>query len=138
MKTQFVVRASVAISVGIVIGSVASARVEPTQVNVTINKQALTFASADAIAKELLTSKSYSCLKKIIYEESRGNPEAANSGSSAKGIGQLLQSTYRNIGMKHSDDEAAQLVAMLAYIGRKYGSGGPCAAWKFHSRHDYY
>lgn len=98
----------------------------------------INYASADRIAKEILTTKSYKCLKKIIYKESRGNPSAENPDSSARGIGQLLTGTYRNLGMKHSNNEGAQLVAMLGYIGRKYGSGGPCAALKFHSRHNYY
>lgn len=92
-----------------------------------------------AIARELLTKKSYSCLMKILNAETNGlNPKAKNPDSSARGIGQLLSSSYRNLGMKHSSDPKAQLVATLAHIGRKYGSGGPCAAWRFHKKHHYY
>lgn len=94
---------------------------------------------AEDIARQLLTAKSYRCWKRLaLLETSTIDPFAKNSKSSAQGVGQLLTSTYRNLGMKHSHDEAAQTVAMLAYIGRKYGSGGPCAAYKFHLKHGYY
>jgi hypothetical protein len=32
--------------------------------------------------------------------------------------------------MRHSDEAVPQMVASLAYIGRKYGAAGPCGAWK--------
>lgn len=92
-----------------------------------------------AIARELLTKKSYRCLMQILNSETNGlNPKAKNPDSSARGIGQLLTSSYRNLGMKHSSDPKAQLIAVLAHIGRKYGSGGPCAAWRFHKLNHYY
>ena len=87
--------------------------------------------NAKALAKEILTKKSYRCLTRIIGKESAWNPNAKNPTSSASGIGQLLEQTYTNLGMKHSTNENAQLIATLAYIGRKYGSGGPCAAYRF-------
>lgn len=138
MKTQILIRVMTLVLVGVVIGIAASSAAAAPVVNVTINNRVLDAAGADAIARELLTSKSYACLKKIIHKESRGNKFAKNSNSTARGIGQLLESTYRNLGMRHSNNEAAQLVALLGYIGRKYGSGGPCAAWRFHSLHNYY
>jgi hypothetical protein len=61
-----------------------------------------------------------------------------NPDSSASGVGQLLNGTYRNLGMKRSKSTVAQTVASLAYIGRKYGAGGPCAAWAFFKKHSYY
>lgn len=100
---------------------------------------ALNKPKAEAVARELLTPKSYQCWKKLaLRETSTINPYAKNPKSSAKGVGQLLDSTYRNLGMRHSNDEASQVVAMLAYIGRKFGSGGPCAAYQFHLKHGYY
>lgn len=104
-------------------------RVEPT---------VLERINAKELARELLTSKSYKCLAKLIGKESAWDPSAKNPRSSAKGIGQLLDATYDNLGMKHSSNENAQLIATLAYIGRKYGSGGPCAAWAFFQRHNYF
>ena len=90
------------------------------------------------IARELLTKKDFRCLTKLLGKESAWNPKAKNPKSSAKGVGQLLDSTYRNLGMRHSEAGVPQLVATLAYIGRKYGSGGTCAAWRHFQRHSWY
>jgi hypothetical protein len=81
------------------------------------------------LARELLTPKHYQCFTKLIGKESAWKNTAQNPKSSAKGVGQLLDGTYKNLGMKHSQVEAAQVVAALAYIGRKYGASGPCGAW---------
>ena len=89
------------------------------------------------VARELLTTKQFKCFNALMSKESawqdKDNPE-----SSASGVGQLLDGTYRNLGMKRSDSTVAQTIAALAYIGRKYGSGGPCAAWKHFQRKNYY
>lgn len=90
------------------------------------------------IARELLTKKQYRCLTKLLGKESAWRADAKNPTSTARGIGQLLESTYRNLGMKHSEAGVPQLVATLAYIGRKYGSGGPCAAWEHFQRKNWY
>ena len=128
----------IATNVGYLLGSLK----EPQTIVVQSTKEvrvALTDARAEHIARELLTPKNYKCLINILHKETTGiNPKAKNPGSSARGIGQLLTSTYKNLGMKHSTDENAQLVATLAYIGRKYGAGGPCAAWAFHQKHNYF
>jgi SLT domain-containing protein len=101
-------------------------------------RPALMQVNPKQIARELLTKKQYSCFTKLIGKESAWKSSAKNPKSSAKGIGQLLDSTYRNLGMKHSEAGVPQVVATLAYIGRKYGSGGPCAAWKHFQRHNWY
>ena len=93
---------------------------------------------AKAVARELLTDKQFKCFTRLIGKESAWNPKAKNPSSSAIGIGQLLDATYRNLGMKHSTAEVPQLVATLAYIGRKYGSGGPCAAWAHWQKKKWY
>ena len=87
---------------------------------------------------ELMTRKQASCLKWILNKESHTNSKAKNPKSSAKGMGQLLDSTYRNIGLKHSADPLAQVVATIAYVSRHYGSGGACAAKSFWLKHSYY
>ena len=128
----------VATNIGYLVASLQS----PQTIVVTSTKEvrvAMTHVRAEHIAKELLTPKNHRCLMQILHKETTGiNPKAKNPHSSAIGIGQLLRSTYKNLGMKHSTDESAQLVATLAYIGRKYGAGGPCAAWRFHKMHNYY
>ena len=80
------------------------------------------------LARELLTKKDFKCFNMIMSKESAWK-DKKNPTSSAEGVGQLLDSTYENLGLKRSSSEVAQTVAALAYIGRKYGSGGPCAAW---------
>lgn len=84
---------------------------------------------AKEVAREILDQKSFRCLTKLLGKESAWRATAKNPKSSARGIGQLLEGTYRNLGMKHSQASVPQLVATLAYISRRYGSGGTCAAW---------
>jgi hypothetical protein len=89
------------------------------------------------LARELLTAKDFKCFSAIMTKESHWK-DTKNPKSTARGVGQLLDGTYRNLGMKRSKSTVAQTVAALAYIGRKYGSGGPCAAWSFWKQHSYY
>jgi hypothetical protein len=89
------------------------------------------------VARELLTTQHFKCFNALMSKESAWQ-DKDNPTSSASGVGQLLDGTYRNLGMKRSDSTVAQTIAALAYIGRKYGSGGPCAAWKHFQRKNYY
>jgi hypothetical protein len=82
---------------------------------------------AKAVAKELLNKKQYGCLTKLIGKESGWRSEAKNPRSTASGIGQLLDQTYKNLGMQKSDAGVAQLVATLSYIHRRHYT--PCGAW---------
>lgn len=91
-----------------------------------------------ALAKALLTPKQFQCFDSLMTKESHWNPKAKNPGSSARGVGQLLDVTYQNLGMQHSQMAVPQVVAALAYIGRKYGSGGPCSAWAHWKKHKWY
>ena len=93
--------------------------------------------NAKQVARELLTVKDFKCFTQLMGKESAWK-DKKNPTSSAEGVGQLLDSTYKNLGMKRSNSTVAQTVAALAYIGRKYGSGGPCAAWAFWEKHSYY
>jgi len=93
---------------------------------------------AKAVARELLTSKQFRCFSQLMGKESAWNPKAKNPVSTAQGVGQLLDGTYKNLGMKHSEAAVPQVVAALAYIGRKYGSGGPCAAWAHFKKKNWY
>lgn len=89
---------------------------------------ALKAVDPQQLAMELLTAKQYQCFNNLIKKESMWN-DSKNKVSSAKGVGQLLDSSYKNLGMRYPESKVSQTVASLAYIGRKYGSGGPCAAW---------
>jgi len=92
--------------------------------------------NAKKVARELLTKKQYGCLTKLLGKESAWKAEARNPQSSAQGIGQLLDATYRNLGMKHSEASVPQLVATLAYIHRRHQT--PCNAWAHFRQHSWY
>tara|TARA_R110000822_G_scaffold1273_7_gene5794 strand:+ start:3094 stop:3465 length:372 start_codon:yes stop_codon:yes gene_type:complete len=89
------------------------------------------------VAQELLVTKDFRCFTRLMGKESAWM-DKKNPTSSAQGVGQLLDSTYKNLGMKRSKSTVVQTIAALAYIGRKYGSGGPCAAWAFWEKNNYY
>jgi len=89
------------------------------------------------LAKRLLTKKQFQCLNKLLTAESRWNVLSKNPKSTAKGIGQLLDGTRKNLGMEPSKkDGTAQLVATLSYIHRRHVN--PCNAWRFFSKNRYY
>jgi membrane-bound lytic murein transglycosylase MltF len=119
-----------AMSMGLIIGDVVTPQVVILKV-----PSALASVTPSLIAKELLTTKSYRCWLALTKAESHFNALAKNPNSSARGIGQLLTSTYTSLGMKHSADGTAQLVAQLAYINRHYGQpNSVCNAWKSEQR----
>ena len=123
----------------VVAATVALSLAPQPAVPVTYEKRPpLDKVSAKAIARELLTPKQYSCFTKLMGKESAWDSKAKNPTSTARGIGQLLEPTYRNLGMRHSAHAVPQVVAALAYIGRKYGSAGPCGAWKHWQKHKWY
>ena len=105
---------------------------------ISIAKAATNAKTVDEFINELLDKRSATCLRNIFIAESHMNPKAKNPNSSARGIGQLLESTYKNIGLKHSADPLAQAVATIAYISRHYGADGACAAWKHELKHHYF
>ena len=109
-------------------------KVVTIQVPVVMNNQ----QKVQAFVNELMTKRQANCLLWIFTKESHLNPNAKNPTSTAKGIGQLLDSTYKNIGLKHSADPIAQVVASIAYISRHYGSDGACAAKAFWQKNSYY
>jgi len=91
------------------------------------------------VINELMTPQSAKCFRQILTVESHMNPYAKNPHSSARGVGQLLASTYQNLGLQHSADPLAQVVAALAYISRHYGGhNSVCSAWAFERSHNYY
>jgi hypothetical protein len=89
------------------------------------------------VARELLTAKQFKCFNALMSKESAWQ-DKDNPTSTASGVGQLLDGTYRNLGMKRSKSTVAQTIAALAYIGRKYGSSGPCGAWSHFKQKNYY
>jgi len=125
----------ISITNGLVVeNKVQQVKVITVQSSLALNDQ----QKVEAFVNELMTKRQANCLLWIFNKESHINPKAKNPNSSAKGIGQLLDSTYKNIGLKHSADPIAQVVASIAYISRHYGSDGACAARSFWQKHSYY
>jgi hypothetical protein len=76
-------------------------------------------------------SSQFSCLENLWGKESGWNPAAQNPRSSAYGIPQFLDSTWKSTGIAKTSDGYRQIDAGLVYIDSRYGS--PCGAWS-HSK----
>jgi hypothetical protein len=84
------------------------------------------------------TLEQYPCLHELWNKESNWRPKAKNKTSSAMGIAQLLDSTWKNIGLKPTWDGYEQVDAGLKYIDRHYGKGGICRAYAHHLAKGWY
>lgn len=73
----------------------------------------------------------FSCLESLWGKESGWNPNAQNPRSTAYGIPQFLDSTWKSTGYAKTSDGYRQIDAGLVYIDSRYGS--PCGAWS-HSK----
>jgi hypothetical protein len=113
--------------------------VAPDRVNPLVAQPKTLISQVDAreLAKELLNDKDFKCWDQLMTKESHW-ADRKNPVSSAEGVGQLLDGTMDNLGMKRSEAPAAQMIAALAYLGRHYGSGGACSAWKKWQTHKYW
>jgi hypothetical protein len=69
-------------------------------------------------------------------KESGWRNTAQNPTSTAYGIGQFLNSTWKGVGMAKTSDPALQVEAMARYIKNRYGS--PSRALAFHISHNWY
>jgi hypothetical protein len=101
------------------------------------DRPALMQVNPKEVARELLTAHQFRCFNSLMSKESAWS-DKKNPTSTASGVGQLLDGTYRNLGMKRSKSTVAQTIAALAYIGRRYGSSGPCGAWEHFKRNNFY
>lgn len=72
----------------------------------------------------------------IDTRESGMDPRNVNSSSGALGLGQLLPSTYRDLGLPISYDPCSELRAERLYMHERYGSED--AAVAFWREHDWY
>lgn len=69
-------------------------------------------------------------------KESGWRNTAQNPTSTAYGIGQFLNSTWKGVGMTKTSDPRLQVIAMAKYIKNRYGS--PSRALAFHLRNNWY
>lgn len=74
--------------------------------------------------------------KSIIEKESKWKCNAQNPHSTAYGLGQLLNSTWKLTSYKKSDDCYVQLDATIEYVQKVYKT--PNNAWKFWKANSWY
>jgi hypothetical protein len=102
---------------------------EPTKATMEQKKANKALARKIAWAGYGWKDKEWVCLDKIFYKEAKYDHLATNkSGSTAFGIGQRLK--------EKSKDPMTQLLHTYKYIQYRYKT--PCAAYKFHTKHNYY
>jgi hypothetical protein len=73
-------------------------------------------------------------LDQLVSHESGWNPTAQNPTSTAYGLFQFLDSTWKGTGIAKTSDPALQIEAGLKYIESRYKN--PAGAWKFWQRTD--
>jgi cell wall-associated NlpC family hydrolase len=78
----------------------------------------------------------WNALYATINEESSFSNTAQNPKSTAYGLGQFLDSTWKDMGVGKTSDPATQLDAMDRYIKQRYGN--PVKEWAFHKKNNYY
>jgi len=88
--------------------------VAPDRVNPLVAQPKTLISQVDAreLAKELLNDKDFKCWDQLMTKESHW-ADRKNPVSSAEGVGQLLDGTMDNLGMKRSEARAAQMNAAL-------------------------
>jgi len=89
-----------------------------------------------AYAQTLLTPKEFSCLDRLVKLESHWNAKAKNPHSSAYGIFQFLNQTWKTYNFIKTSNPVVQVQYGLRYINSRYGNS--CNALKFHLKHGYY
>jgi hypothetical protein len=72
----------------------------------------------------------------IVKKESNWRNTVKNPNSSAYGIGQFLDSTWKSVGCEKTDDPYVQIDCMMDYINIRYGS--PQKAYQFHLINNWY
>lgn len=74
--------------------------------------------------------------EQIINRESRWDNEAQNPKSTAYGIGQFLNSTWKTVGCVKTSNPYVQIDCMIKYVKQRYET--PYKALKFHLANNHY
>ena len=75
-------------------------------------------------------------MKWIIQKESSGNPRAKNPKSTAYGLMQFLDGTWKSYGVGDRNDPVDQVVSGINYIKKRYGT--PEKAYAFWQKNHWY
>lgn len=81
-------------------------------------------------------SDHWNSFNNIIIRESQWNPLSQNPTSSAFGLGQFLNSTWKGTGFEKTNDPYVQIDATIQYIIDRYDNPNLC--WKFWVAHAWY
>jgi len=81
-------------------------------------------------------SSQWDSFDKLIERESHWKSEAQNPKSTAYGIGQFLNSTWKDVGCVKTSDKYKQIDCTIKYIQDRYGT--PHKALSFHYKNNYY
>ena len=81
--------------------------------------------------------KQWSYFSDLMDKENREwNPEAKNPNSTAYGLGQFLNSTWKTVDCEKTSDPYIQLDCMFDYIDMRYDT--PLKALQFHKKNNWY
>ena len=89
-----------------------------------------------AYARQKAGTTQFGCLDKLWNRESHWRTNADNPSSTAYGIPQLLDSTWKHTGIAKTSDGYRQVDAGLVYIAKVYDT--PCKAWAHSQSHGWY
>ena len=89
-----------------------------------------------AYAKTLVSPAEFSCLDRLVKLESHWNAKAKNPTSSAFGIFQFLNQTWKDYNFTKTSNPITQVNYGIHYIKVRYGSA--CIALKWHYEHGWY
>ena len=89
-----------------------------------------------AYARTLVSPKEFSCLDRLVKLESHWNAKAKNPTSTAYGIFQFLNQTWKDYNFIKTSNPIIQITEGLHYIHVRYGDS--CNALRFHLVHGYY
>lgn len=82
------------------------------------------------------TGPQWTALDKLVFKESSWDHLAKNPTSTAFGLFQFLDSTWKSVGATRTSDPGKQIEAGLKYIAQRYVN--PSAALAFHNKNNWY
>lgn len=83
-----------------------------------------------------MTADEWYYFDKIITKESHWKSDAQNPHSTAYGLAQFLNSTWKSVGCVKTSDPYTQIDCAILYIDQRYGSAEK--AWQFHTINNFY
>lgn len=116
--------------------------IAPSRASVTEEKKESQVPDLRELAKEKTiaawSSAEWPAMDELIFRESRYKPHAQNPNSTAYGLGQFLNSTWKLVGCTKTSDPNIQLDCMVKYIQTNGNFHTPREALRYHDLHNSY